>query len=616
MLSRFVTGFGYWGKEEQEETATSAEASTVAGGTEGGDVDLATADGDLFQYHYTRDPKFYIKLRDIKLKIRKIADPDDPYVFMLVIENDKGEAVLGQIIHNTMQLEIYPETDSVVWTMTEGGVVSQWSVVFHKRDEEEKCTQILAQCMYETSTGLPFTKLPAEDQPFFAGQFNTKTKTTESDDLMEEDLLDFARLKLDDSEVAELVDNTELPGDRTKVAGSSSSSPTSTTAAEPAAQFPGADADGNFNSLLCDSSRHKKCFVIRGDNVGVFNRDDDCVFDTQITNLVTPAGTTLKPTKIMLHNSDNTLLALSDVCPTKMFPIDLEVGKVVEEWQANDYDTVQLRHMAPSTKYGGLLGENTLAVMGHNVCVGFDPRKSGAVKAISDPANFIYQKDPMFTCCATTRQGHLVIGNAKGEIRLYSGIPGMPNPASKTGRDAPKTAKTSLPGAGDPITALDVTADGKWILATTKTYLVVVSTEMPDCDDLGYVARMGSKKPHPLRLQLLSADLAKMGGPANVNFTAAKFNTGVGEQWIVTSTGPYVVTWNFRFVKLGDTKKYIIKKTHSEIMSDQFCAVGVDEDGTRAPIVVAHRNDVRIEKRTQQTVTPYTKTAMDAFDRQ
>lgn len=37
-------------------------------------------------------------------------------------------------------------------------------------------------------------------------------------------------------------------------------------------------------------------------------------------------------------------------------------------------------------------------------------------------------------------------------------------------------AKTSIPGLGKPITAVDVTYDGNWILATTDDYLMVVKT--------------------------------------------------------------------------------------------------------------------------------------------
>jgi hypothetical protein len=34
-----------------------------------------------------------------------------------------------------------------------------------------------------------------------------------------------------------------------------------------------------------------------------------------------------------------------------------------------------------------------------------------------------------------------------------------------------------LPGLGDPIRAIDMSIDGKWILATTQTYILLICTE-------------------------------------------------------------------------------------------------------------------------------------------
>ena len=54
-----------------------------------------------------------------------------------------------------------------------------------------------------------------------------------------------------------------------------------------------------------------------------------------------------------------------------------------------------------------------------------------------------------------------------GKIRLYSS-------KSLT------RANTSIPGLGSPITAIDVTYDGKWVLATTDKYLMLVRTSYED----------------------------------------------------------------------------------------------------------------------------------------
>lgn len=56
-----------------------------------------------------------------------------------------------------------------------------------------------------------------------------------------------------------------------------------------------------------------------------------------------------------------------------------------------------------------------------------------------------------------------MVGSDDGQIRLYS--------------DKSLTrANTAIPGLGAPITAVDVTFDGKWVLATTANYLMVVKT--------------------------------------------------------------------------------------------------------------------------------------------
>lgn len=57
----------------------------------------------------------------------------------------------------------------------------------------------------------------------------------------------------------------------------------------------------------------------------------------------------------------------------------------------------------------------------------------------------------------------MVVGSQDGQIRLY------------TGKQFTR-ANTAVPGLGAPITSVDVTYDGKWILATTKSYLMVVKT--------------------------------------------------------------------------------------------------------------------------------------------
>lgn len=169
----------------------------------------------------------------------------------------------------------------------------------------------------------------------------------------------------------------------------------------------------------------------------------------------------------------------------------------------------------------------------------------------------VYKTNVQFNTLATTTQGGLVIGSLDGAIRLYQQV----------GKDA----KTLLPGLQDPITSLEVSRDSNWILATTRTYLLIIPT-LCNNGKTGFDHRMGKEKPNPKKLQLLPKDLAKYQ-ISNINFLPARFNnfTSAGEESsIVSSTGEYLVTWSFRHIKRGQLNKYKIQKLQSKPVDSQF----------------------------------------------
>lgn len=64
---------------------------------------------------------------------------------------------------------------------------------------------------------------------------------------------------------------------------------------------------------------------------------------------------------------------------------------------------------------------------------------------------------------------------------------------------------------GHAIIGIDTTADGKWLLATTSKYLMLVPVELED-GRTGFDVSMGNKnKPVPFKLQILPQDLVKYG---------------------------------------------------------------------------------------------------------
>jgi hypothetical protein len=105
--------------------------------------------------------------------------------------------------------------------------------------------------------------------------------------------------------------------------------------------------------------------------------------------------------------------------------------------------------------------------------------------------------------------------------------------------------------------------DGKWILATTQTYLLLIPTECKDGTKTGFEIAMGKEKPSPIKLQLDVRDLAKHK-IGSLNFTGAHFNnynkSNLSHTSIVTSTGPFVVTWNLKRVVHRLRNQYTIIK--------------------------------------------------------
>jgi VID27 C-terminal WD40-like domain len=134
----------------------------------------------------------------------------------------------------------------------------------------------------------------------------------------------------------------------------------------------------------------------------------------------------------------------------KIYQMDLEYGKVVDEWQVDE--NIPIEEMCPTKKHDQVTGEQTLLGLNSSSLFQLDPRLSGN-KIVTEKAKHYATKNK-FSAMATTGKGELAVGSSKGEIRLFDRL-GI-------------NAKTLLPGLGDPIIGMDTTDNGKFILATCK----------------------------------------------------------------------------------------------------------------------------------------------------
>lgn len=316
------------------------------------------------------------------------------------------------------------------------------------------------------------------------------------------------------------------------------------------------------------------------------------------------------PKKGLLMRGETNMMLMSPLKDGKphstgLQQLDIETGKIVTEWKfEKDGADITMRDITSDSKGSQLdPSESTFLGLDDNRLCQWDMRhRAGIVQSLacSNSGSPVlhwtqghqFSRGTDFQCFATTGDGSIVVGSIDGKIRLYS-------------KTSMRQAKTAFPGLGSPITHVDVTYDGKWILGTTATYLILICTLFIDKDGktkTGFGGRMGNKTPAPRLLKLTPVD-SHMAG-ANNKFHGGQFSwvteNGKQERHIVASVGKYSIIWNFQQVKNSAHECYrnqqglkscycykILLKDESIVdsrfMHDKFAA----GDSPEAPLVVA-----------------------------
>jgi hypothetical protein len=98
------------------------------------------------------------------------------------------------------------------------------------------------------------------------------------------------------------------------------------------------DEDGNVNSQLAVGYKHDRSFVVRGSKIGVFKHtpNNHLEFSTNISKVETPNGKLFSPKKVMLHAEDTNMILQNPHNPNSLYRMDLEYGKVVDEWKVHN----------------------------------------------------------------------------------------------------------------------------------------------------------------------------------------------------------------------------------------------------------------------------------------
>lgn len=477
---------------------------------------------------------FVPKVEDVDVRVVQIGT----YKYWLSV-SQADKPLIAQLLEPSMNPVFNKEHSAFIWNYYEGSQVYSWLLQFPDKQNLEDFKEMFGRCIFETLNEMPFSKFEKGDQDYVINAFEEDTEAQEAD-LSDEEQDEELFLKGNDSDEESHADHF---------------------------------SDGvEKNKHLQVSYNNNRSFIVRGNKIGVFKHTDDdkLEFYTTIDNVADLQGKPLNPSQVMLYQEDSSMIFLDPKDNHRAYKMDLERGAVVEEWKGHDY--VSLNYIAPETKYAQMTNTQTLVGISHNSLYRIDPRLSGNKLVESQFKQYMSKNE--FSVVATTEKGYVAVASNKGDIRLFNEIG--------------KNAKCILPALGDPIYGLDLTATGRFIIATCKTYLLFIDVENKADPKrrLAYEPNLPKGgKPVPHRLQLKPEHVAYMN--ERVSFTPAKFNTGPNEETtIVTSTGPYVVSWSLKKIRLGKIHDYVIKKYDDVVVSDNFV---YNNDNS---IVVALPNDV------------------------
>lgn len=499
----------------------------------GGEVVLSCDSADFYLYEAGIN-QFVPKFKNVSVSFLKVKS----FCYSFNVTNE-GKVIHFQDIDPAATIHIDKPTFSFIWCWQNGESIWTFSLRFLSLEHLLKFANFYGSCSYEILNKESFQKLDKDDADYVMKTVIEDTEMAEAYDSEENEESGF------DSETEEEEEEEEELASPTKA------------------------KDGQRNTNLAVGYKHDRSFVSRGSSIGVFKHtnDDRLEFQTNIKNVSSLQGKTFTPSKMMLHEEDTSLLLMNPNENRKLFKMDLEYGKVIEEWEIDK--NMNLTNIVPDSKYSQMTGTKTLIGLNENALFRIDPRLSGMKRVESETKEYLVKNG--FTCGATTEQGELAVGSGKGDVRLYNKLD--------------KRAKTLLPGFGDAIIGIDVSANGKWIIATCKTYLLLINAQIEGSEATGFTKSLGSKKPAPKRLQLKPEHVAYIG--KEPSFTPAKFSTGGSEEkTIITSTGPYVITWDLKKVKQGKLGEYQIKKYYDDVVADNF------KFGADKAIVVTLPDDV------------------------
>lgn len=482
------------------------------------------------------------------------------YTYWLAIEGK------DQKLGTSVSSKINPTTDiqrsAFIFNYAFSGITLSYMLNFITKADCLTFESTISKCLWLSLNKTPWDKVPDQEKEYIVTSATTVER--ELDEILGDDL-----------------EGSESEGETSDEESDSEEYSSKIVSSESFGEETKERVRSRGNRSLTVAFKNDRSYVVRDDKIGVFKTDSDGLdFVTAIRDVKDLSGKRLDPQNPLLYMEDQAMVLRDGVHGDKIYKMDLQRGKIVEEWEAGGKNVVQV---GPTKKFDQLTQEQTLLGVSEKGIFKLDPRLNKKDKVVHDQSKQ-YATNYKFSSLGTTENGYIAVGSEKGDVRLYDRL-GI-------------RAKTAIPSLGQPIKHVTTSSDGRWLLCTCESSLLLFDLTVKTGKNAGTIGFLKSfpgsenAKTYILKISPEHASYIVTSTRKPIKFSKAYFNTGIGkeEQTIVTSSGPFAVSWSLKKILKGDKKPYLMKKYDADVIEDNF------EFGTDRKVIVALKNDVSMSK--------------------
>lgn len=293
---------------------------------------LADQDVELHLFDF-QSGTFVMQAESVNATVTEIGN----WKYWLQINSDDRDWLGQEVVPELNPVFNFEYLSFIFNHYSDDGNAYSWLLRFKERDSLEEFQQGLMQALWEHSNQTKWLKAKDTERDYVLDAFNDlvledkdderEAEAREEDEQEEEEYYD-PEEEDDDGQRSEHYDSDESEDDVIT-----------------------RDEDGNVNSQLAVGYKHDRSFVVRGSKIGVFKHtpDNHLEFSTNISKVETPGGKVFNPKKIMLHAEDRNMIMQDGDNPNSLFRMDLEYGKIVDEWKV--HDDIPVNTFAPEKVY-------------------------------------------------------------------------------------------------------------------------------------------------------------------------------------------------------------------------------------------------------------------------